>query len=88
MPNWLREELLKKKSTSVSASVQHSTEFHSKGSEDAEKILKSSDQADSRSVDSVKSTDDDEEDEVQFAILLLKTTYMTSFWSQDNSLIC
>uniref|UniRef100_A0A0D3G188 Uncharacterized protein n=1 Tax=Oryza barthii TaxID=65489 RepID=A0A0D3G188_9ORYZ len=63
VPNWLREELLKKKSTSVSASVQHSTEFHSKGSEDAEKTLKSSDQADSRSVDSAKSTDDDEEDE-------------------------
>uniref|UniRef100_A0A0E0KWA8 Uncharacterized protein n=1 Tax=Oryza punctata TaxID=4537 RepID=A0A0E0KWA8_ORYPU len=63
VPNWLREELLKKKSTSVSASVQHSTEFHSMGSEDAEKTLKSSDQADSRSVDSAKSTDDDEEDE-------------------------
>uniref|UniRef100_A0A0E0DJI7 Uncharacterized protein n=1 Tax=Oryza meridionalis TaxID=40149 RepID=A0A0E0DJI7_9ORYZ len=63
VPNWLREELLKKKSTSVSASVQHSTEFHSTGSEDAEKILKSSDQADSRSVDSAKSTDDEEEDE-------------------------
>ncbi|XP_006653845.2 arginine/serine-rich protein PNISR isoform X2 [Oryza brachyantha] len=63
VPTWLREELLKKKSTSASASVQHSTEFHSTGSEDAEKTLKIVDQAESRSLDSVKSTDDDEDDE-------------------------
>ncbi|KAF0890938.1 hypothetical protein E2562_005063 [Oryza meyeriana var. granulata] len=68
VPNWLREELLKKKSTSVSASVQHSTEFHSTESEHAGKTLRSSNQADSRSVDSAKSTDDeDDEDEIEAA---------------------
>ncbi|KAG8066555.1 hypothetical protein GUJ93_ZPchr0004g38856 [Zizania palustris] len=63
VPNWLREELLKKKSASASASAQHSTEFHSVGSEDTDKSLKSADQTDSRSVDSAKSTDDDDDDE-------------------------
>ncbi|KAL5216707.1 hypothetical protein ABZP36_008108 [Zizania latifolia] len=67
VPNWLREELLKKKSTSSSASAQHPTEFHSMGSEDAEKTLKSADQTDSRIVDSTKSTDDDDEDEIEAA---------------------
>uniref|UniRef100_A0A0D9WAR0 Uncharacterized protein n=1 Tax=Leersia perrieri TaxID=77586 RepID=A0A0D9WAR0_9ORYZ len=63
VPNWLREELLKKKSTSMNASVQHPAEFHSTGSEDTENTLKSADQADGRSMDSAKSTDDDEDDE-------------------------
>ena len=35
LPNWLREELLKKKSTLVSASVQHPTNSDSMESEDA-----------------------------------------------------
>ncbi|PNT62070.1 hypothetical protein BRADI_5g24937v3 [Brachypodium distachyon] len=63
VPNWLREELLKKKSTPVSASVQHSTNFNSMESEDAAELVKRADQTDSRSIGPAKLTEDDDADE-------------------------
>uniref|UniRef100_A0ACD5V2G3 Uncharacterized protein n=1 Tax=Avena sativa TaxID=4498 RepID=A0ACD5V2G3_AVESA len=68
VPNWLREELLKKKSTPVSASVQHSTNSDYMESEDAEEPPKKADQTDSRSIGSAKSTEDDEDDEDEIAM--------------------
>ncbi|KAM3370754.1 hypothetical protein ACQJBY_018218 [Aegilops geniculata] len=69
VPNWLREELLKKKSTPVSASVQHSTNYDSMDSEDAVEPPKRADQTDSRSIGSAKSivADEADEDEVEAA---------------------
>jgi hypothetical protein len=69
VPNWLREELLKKKSAPLSASAQHPTNLNSMESDDAEPIGKSS-ESDSRSNDSSKSTEDNEDDEVPFAIFI------------------
>ncbi|KAM0883394.1 hypothetical protein ACQ4PT_031662 [Festuca glaucescens] len=63
VPNWLREELLKKKSTPVSASVQHSTNSDSMESEEAAEPPKIANQTDSRSIGSAKSIEDDEDDE-------------------------
>ncbi|XP_044326387.1 cylicin-1 isoform X2 [Triticum aestivum] len=69
VPNWLREELLKKKSTPVSASVQHLTNYDSMDSEDAAEPPKRADQTDSRSIGSAKSVvaDEADEDEVEAA---------------------
>ncbi|KAM3390335.1 hypothetical protein ACQJBY_012123 [Aegilops geniculata] len=69
VPNWLREELLKKKSTPVSASVQHSTNYDSMDSEDAVEPPNRADQTDSRSIGSAKSivADEADEDEVEAA---------------------
>lgn len=69
VPNWLREELLKKKSTPVSASVQRSTNYDSMESEDAAEPPKRADQNDSRSIGSAKSivADEADEDEVEAA---------------------
>ncbi|XP_062184503.1 uncharacterized protein LOC133888325 isoform X2 [Phragmites australis] len=63
VPNWLREELLKKKSAPLSALAQHSSNLNSMESKDAEQPLRRPDQSDSRSNDSAKSTEDDEADE-------------------------
>ncbi|XP_051219596.1 uncharacterized protein [Lolium perenne] len=63
VPNWLREELLKKKSTPMSASVQHSTNSDSMESEDAAEPPKIANETDSRSIGSAKSIEDDEDDE-------------------------
>ncbi|CAO2036881.1 unnamed protein product [Urochloa humidicola] len=63
VPNWLREELLKKKSAPLSASAQHPTKLNSIESDDAEEPLGKPDQSDSRSNDSAKSTEDNEDDE-------------------------
>ncbi|CAL5024930.1 unnamed protein product [Urochloa decumbens] len=63
VPNWLREELLKKKSAPLSASAQHPTNLNSMESDDAEEPLGKPDQSDSRSNDSAKSTEDNEDDE-------------------------
>ncbi|CAN6241259.1 unnamed protein product [Urochloa humidicola] len=63
VPNWLREELLKKKSAPLIASAQHPTKLNSIESDDAEEPLGKPDQSDSRSNDSAKSTEDNEDDE-------------------------
>ncbi|OEL31924.1 hypothetical protein BAE44_0007061 [Dichanthelium oligosanthes] len=63
VPNWLREELLKKKSAPLSASSQHPTNLNSMESDDAEQPQGIPDKSDSRSNDSAKSTEDNEDDE-------------------------
>ncbi|RLM65180.1 serine/arginine repetitive matrix protein 2 isoform X2 [Panicum miliaceum] len=62
VPNWLREELLKKKSAPSNASA-HPTNLNSMESHDAEQPLGIPDQSDSRSNDSAKSTEGNEDDE-------------------------
>ncbi|CAD6259193.1 unnamed protein product [Miscanthus lutarioriparius] len=59
VPNWLREELLKKKSAPLSASAQYSENLNSMEANDAEQTIGRPDQSDSKS----KSTEDDEDDE-------------------------
>ena len=73
VPNWLREELLKKKSAPSSASAQHPTNLNSMESHDAEPPLGIPDQSDSRSNDSAKSTEGNEDDEVPFSILIISS---------------
>ncbi|KAK3143467.1 hypothetical protein QOZ80_4AG0300690 [Eleusine coracana subsp. coracana] len=63
VPNWLREELLKKKSAPLNASTQQLSHFDSMVSDDIDQPLRKPDQSDSRSNDSAKSTEDDEDDE-------------------------
>ncbi|KAG2569497.1 hypothetical protein PVAP13_7NG424100 [Panicum virgatum] len=63
VPNWLREELLKKKSAPSNASAQHPTNLNSMESHDEEQPLRIPDQSDSRSNDSAKSTEGNEDDE-------------------------
>jgi len=62
VPNWLREELLKKKSAPSNASAQHPTNLNSMESHDEEQPLRIPDQSDSRSNDSAKSTEGNEDD--------------------------
>lgn len=71
VPNWLREEILKNKSVLAGAAPNHQdgNSFHSVGSEDAEKSFKKVDQVDSKSIDSNKFTEDEEDDEVSFPSL-------------------
>ncbi|KAL6844123.1 hypothetical protein ACP4OV_025796 [Aristida adscensionis] len=63
VPNWLREELLKKKSAPLNAPPQHLTNLNSTEPSEIEQTLRRPDQSDSRSNDSAKSTEDDEDDE-------------------------
>jgi len=63
VPNWLREELLKKKSAPLSASAQYSENLNSMEANDAEQTIGRPDQSDSKSNDLAKSTEDDEDDE-------------------------
>lgn len=73
VPNWLREELMKKKAavvanTSAQGLVSEDS-FHASQSEDANRSFQKADRADSKSVDSGRSSDDedDEEDELEAA---------------------
>jgi hypothetical protein len=67
VPNWLREELLKKKSEPLSASAQNSENLNPMEANEAVQTIGRPDQSDSRSNDSAKSTEDDDDDEVPFA---------------------
>ncbi|PKA54656.1 hypothetical protein AXF42_Ash000491 [Apostasia shenzhenica] len=60
VPNWLREEIIKKKSASVNSG---SAQPRSIDMEDADKPFTRTNQADSKSLDSSKSTEDEEDDE-------------------------
>lgn len=73
VPNWLREELLKKKSAPLSASAQYAANLNYMEANDAEQALGKPDQSDSRSNDSAKSTEDSEDDEVPFDILIISS---------------
>ncbi|XP_043703966.1 uncharacterized protein LOC122654062 [Telopea speciosissima] len=64
VPNWLREEIIKK--AVIPSSVQEHPEedsFQSVGDESVDRSYKRGDQADNRSVDSSRSTEDEDDDE-------------------------
>lgn len=61
VPNWLREELIKKKSAIASTNILHSGEIQM---EDVDISYRKTDQADNQSLDSKRSIEDDD-DEVQ-----------------------
>lgn len=64
VPNWLREELIKKKSAIASTNILHSGAIQM---EDADISFRKTDQADNQSLDSKRSVEeeDDDDDEVQ-----------------------
>ncbi|XP_010251069.1 PREDICTED: uncharacterized protein LOC104593088 isoform X2 [Nelumbo nucifera] len=69
VPNWLREEIIKKKAA-IASSVQEQPEedpFRPVGDEGVDKPFRKDDQADSKSIDSSRSTEDDDEDDVEAA---------------------
>lgn len=76
VPNWLREEIIKKKSSIPSAlSTQPAgNSFDSIGSEDGDRSLRRADQSDSKSIDSTRSTED-EDDEVSSPPLAIQCLY-------------
>ncbi|XP_020262858.1 uncharacterized protein LOC109838843 [Asparagus officinalis] len=65
VPDWLREEIIKKKSVIPSATSTQpiGNSFDSVGSGDGDKSIRRGDQNDSRSIDSTRSTEDEEDDE-------------------------
>ncbi|XP_031476824.1 uncharacterized protein LOC116248272 isoform X2 [Nymphaea colorata] len=69
VPSWLREEIMKKKAAVISSSVQDQSfdlPAHSSDADGAEKVFRKVDQEDSKSIDSAKSTEDDnDEDDVE-----------------------
>lgn len=67
VPNWLREELIKKKSAIASTNILHSGAIQM---EDADISFKKTDQADNQSLDSRMSIEDDDDDEVQSLFLV------------------
>ena len=94
VPNWLREELLKKKSAPLSASAQYSENLNSMEANDAEQTIGRPDQSDSKSNDLAKSTEDDEDDEVPFTILItvlnshtIDTVFVCCVQDQPNSIL-
>ncbi|CAN6464433.1 unnamed protein product [Victoria cruziana] len=69
VPSWLREEIMKKKAAVMSSSIQDQSldiPSHTSDVDGAEKVFKKVDQEDSKSLDSAKSTEeDDDEDDVE-----------------------
>ncbi|XP_058109765.1 uncharacterized protein LOC131252967 isoform X2 [Magnolia sinica] len=65
VPNWLREEIIKKSVIASSSIQDHPTEdsFHSIGAGGDDKSLRKGDQADSKSTDSTRLNEDEEDDE-------------------------
>lgn len=65
VPNWLREEIIKTKASITSSSLGHpKDEPQSIEDEGADISFDKGDQADSKSIDSSKSTEEDDHDEV------------------------
>lgn len=62
VPNWLREELIKKKSAIASTNILHSGAIQM---EDADISFRKADQADNQSLDSKMSVEEEDDDEVQ-----------------------
>ncbi|OWM76108.1 hypothetical protein CDL15_Pgr009754 [Punica granatum] len=64
VPNWLREEIIKTKASIVSSSLGHPKDGAQSVEDDGtDKSFEKGDQADSKSIDSSKSTEDDDDDE-------------------------
>ncbi|KAL3337275.1 hypothetical protein AABB24_029767 [Solanum stoloniferum] len=66
VPNWLREEIIKKKAViTTSAAELPKEDSQSIEDEGVNKSYRKGDQADSKSIDSSRSTEDDDDDEVE-----------------------
>ncbi|XP_042385571.1 uncharacterized protein LOC121977103 isoform X2 [Zingiber officinale] len=65
VPNWLREEIIKNKSTIASAYASHQNgiSYNSMELEDDDKLYKAGDKIGNASADSIKSTEDKDDDE-------------------------
>ncbi|MQL87150.1 hypothetical protein Taro_019679 [Colocasia esculenta] len=63
VPNWLRDEIIKKKATITSSTHEHSNGDKSTVAEVHEKVSRKDDLADSKSIDSTRSTEDEDDDE-------------------------
>ncbi|XP_042468338.1 protein SON-like isoform X1 [Zingiber officinale] len=65
VPNWLREEIIKNKSSIASTYVGHQSgnSYNSMGLEDDDKLYRTGDQIDNKSADSTKSSVDEDDDE-------------------------
>ncbi|KAL8161634.1 hypothetical protein V2J09_013123 [Rumex salicifolius] len=68
VPNWLRDEIIKKKDTIVSFGTDHhKADSESIDDETVDKSAGKSDQADSKSIDSSRSTEEDEDEDYEEA---------------------
>lgn len=78
VPNWLREEIIKNKSVITSSTFEHpKEEFESIEDEAVDKSLGKADQADSKSIDSSKSTEEEDDDEVFFFFLICDVYFIS-----------
>lgn len=65
MPNWLREEIIKTKAAISSTSLGHAkVEYQSTEDEEADKSFQKGDLGDDKSIDTSRSTEEDDDDEV------------------------
>lgn len=71
MPNWLREEIIKKKAVITSSSLEHPREETQFIEEGVDRSFGKVDQADSKSIDSSRSTEEEDDDEVTFFCLMI-----------------
>lgn len=72
MPNWLKEEIIKNASVITRSSLEHpNEETQSIEDEGTDKSFGKSDQADSKSIDSSKSTEEEDDDEVLLFYVLM-----------------
>lgn len=81
MPNWLREEIIKNKAT-ITSSTPEPFKDESESNED-EMIGKSTskvDQTDSKSVDSARSPEEEDDDEVSDISLVLSRLKFCASW--------
>lgn len=71
MPNWLKEEIIKNKAAITKSSIDNpKEEQESIEDEVVHKSSRKGDQADSKSIDSSRSTEEEDDDEVLFLYLL------------------
>ncbi|CAA6667971.1 unnamed protein product [Spirodela intermedia] len=64
VPNWLRDEIIKKKASIVSSAQEHPNgSSHSAAAEVHDKDFRQEEPVDSKSIDSARSTEDEEDDE-------------------------
>lgn len=80
MPNWLREEIIKKKAViTTSAPDVQKEDSQSIEDEGVDKSYRKSDQADSKSIDSSRSTEEEDDDEVNYFVLITHSTEYVTF---------
>lgn len=77
VPNWLREEIIKNKSAITTSSLEHpKEETESIEDEAVDRSLGKADQADSKSIDSSKSTEEEDDDEVFFCLFFMLISHL------------